>query len=62
MLKPTEGTMMGSMSLWEDMFMTAATNLMRKNSDTKVNTDNMSDLGDLDPNNIPSMSFDPSLF
>ncbi len=55
--------MMGSMSLWEDMFMTVATNLMRKYSDTKVLTNNnMSDLGDLDPNNIPSMSFDPSLF
>jgi hypothetical protein len=45
------------------MFMTATTNLMRKYFETKVLTDNnMSDLGDLDPNNIPSMSFDPSLF
>jgi hypothetical protein len=44
------------------MFMTAATDLLRKYSDTKVFTNNMSNLGDLDPNNVPSVSFDPFLF
>jgi hypothetical protein len=43
------------------MFMTVATDLIRKYSDTKVNAD-MSDLWDLDQNNIPSVSFDPFLF
>ena len=44
------------------MFMMATTNLMRKYSETKVLTVNsMSDLGDLDPNNIPFVSFDPFL-
>jgi hypothetical protein len=43
--------------------MMAATNLMRKYSDTKfLIENNMSNLGDLDPNSIPSVNFDPFLF
>jgi hypothetical protein len=45
------------------MFMTAATYLMTKYFDIKVNNQNsMSNLGELDLNNVPSMSFDPLVF
>jgi hypothetical protein len=45
------------------MFMAVSTNLMRRYSNTTVITDNnMSDLRDMDPNNVPSVSFDPFLF
>ena len=57
--------MFGSRSPWSDMLLSAETFMlewsvvMRNNSDMRVSADNnMSDLGDLDPNNIPSLGLE----